>query len=341
MEFLFGKTLEELQEVAERNALPRYAGKQLAEWIYKKRCTDLSQITNVSLSKREELAKEFSIGRTAPSLQMESIDGTIKYLFPCDTPKFSVESVYIPEKERATLCVSSQVGCKMNCHFCHTGRMGFKSNLSAREILNQIYSIPFFEKLTNVVFMGMGEPFDNTDAVMKVLSIMTSPWGMAWSPRRITVSSIGVTKGLLYFLDKSECNLAISLHNPFPEERVLLMPTEKSFPIKETIQLLKRYDFSHQRRLSFEYTMFAGINDTLKHAKALLDLIKGMNARVNLIRFHESKEMPYRCAEERDMIAFRDYLNNHSILSTIRTSRGEDIMAACGMLSCKEGNKQR
>ncbi len=247
---LLGMTLEELKGVASEVGLPAYAAKQMADWIYKKKITRISEMTNIAVAKRALLEDSFEIGAYPPSEYQKSKDGTIKYLYAAGPGRF-VESVYIPTDDRATLCVSSQVGCKMNCLFCMTGKQGFTANLTANQILNQIQSLPENDSLTNIVFMGMGEPLDNVDELFKVLEILTAPYGYAWSPKRITVSTIGVTKGLKRFLEESECHLAVSLHSPYPMERLSLMPVEKAFPAREVIDLIKQYDFSHQRRVSF------------------------------------------------------------------------------------------
>lgn len=329
---LMGMTLEELKGVASEMGLPAYAAKQIADWIYKKKITRISEMTNIAVAKRALLEESFEIGAYPPSEYQKSKDGTIKYLYAAGPGRF-VESVYIPTEDRATLCVSSQVGCKMNCLFCMTGKQGFTANLTANQILNQIQSLPENDSLTNIVFMGMGEPLDNVNELFKVLEILTAPYGYAWSPKRITVSTIGVMKGLRRFLEESECHLAVSLHSPYPEERLSLMPVEKAFPVKEVIDLIKQYDFSHQRRVSFEYIVFKDLNDSLKHADALCRLLGGFPCRVNLIRFHAIPNVPLATSDIAKMEAFRDFLNDKGVVCTIRASRGEDIFAACGMLS--------
>ena len=221
----------------------------------------------------------------------------------------------------------------MNCLFCMTGKQGFSANLTANQILNQIQSLPERESLTNLVFMGMGEPLDNVNELFKVLEILTAPWGYGWSPKRITVSTVGAMKGLRRFLEESECHLAFSLHSPYPEERLSLMPVEKAFPAQEVIDLIRHYDFTHQRRVSFEYIVFKGLNDDLKHADALARLLRQIPCRVNLIRFHAIPNVPLQTSDMARMEAFRDRLNAKGVVCTIRASRGEDIFAACGMLS--------
>lgn len=337
---LMGMTLEELKVVASQASLPAYAARQMADWIYKKKVQSIDDMTNISAAKRDLLSLHYEVGSTPPAEAMQSSDGTIKYIFATNNNSQFVESVYIPSKERATLCVSSQVGCKMNCLFCMTGKQGFSAQLTANEILNQIQSIPENDELTNIVFMGMGEPFDNMDELFKTLEILTAPYGYAWSPKRITVSTIGITPGVKRFLDESNCHLAISLHSPYHEERLSLMPAEKVFHIDSTIDLLYQYDFSHQRRLSFEYIMFEGLNDTERHARDLARLLKGLDCRVNLIRYHAIPGVNLRSSHERKMERFRDLLNSIGVICTIRTSRGEDIFAACGMLSTAKNKKK-
>lgn len=325
-------TLNELKDVALEFNLPVYASKQMADWLYKKRVRSISDMTNLSASKRLLLESIYEVGMVAPAEFMKSVDGTIKYLFPTASGSF-VEAVYIPDEDRATLCVSSQIGCKMNCSFCMTGRQGFNGNLTSADIINQIQSIPEFETLTNIVFMGMGEPLDNVDELFKTLEILTSSYGYGWSPKRITVSTIGVAKGLQRFLNESDCHLAVSMHSPFPSERLSIMPVEKAFPIKEVIEQVKLHDFSHQRRVSFEYIMFDGLNDDLKHADGVAKLVEGLPCRINLIRFHAIPDSLLKSSSTTNMNAFRDALTKKGLVCTIRSSRGEDIFAACGMLS--------
>ena len=355
MECLLGKTLPELQEVALSVGLQKFAGKQLAEWLYVRRVSSFDEMTNISLKGREALKANYTIGRHAPTREAVSVDGTRKYLFEIANLKSQisnlkssfVETVYIPEDDRATLCVSSQAGCKMGCRFCMTGTLGFHGHLSAAEILNQIFwgmSVAADGQsdagLTNLVLMGEGEPMDNLDHVLRALEIMTAPYGCAWSPKRITVSTVGIP-AMKRFLDESECHLAVSMHNPFPLERAEIMPAERMMSIAQVVSLLKQYDWSHQRRVSFEYICWAGMNDTPRHAKELLRLLKGLNCRINLIRFHEGVEeikpsetntKRFKPSNEKQMEWLRDYLTDHGLTTTIRRSRGEDILAACGML---------
>lgn len=336
---LLGMTLAELKEVAKNVGLPAFAGGQIAQWIYIKHVRSIDEMTNISKAGREKLSAQYTIG-CMPHLDAQySKDGTIKYLFHTQSGKF-VETVFIPENDRATLCVSSQVGCKMNCLFCQTGKQGFEGNLTACDIINQIYSLPEADRLTNIVFMGQGEPMDNLDNVLRVTNLLTANYAYAWSPKRITVSSVGVKNKLKRFIEESDCHLAISLHSPVPEQRSMLMPAERGFHIQDIVEMLRNYDFSHQRRLSFEYIVFGGLNDSMTHARELVKLLHGLDCRINLIRFHKIPDVPLDGASEEKMEAFRDYLTNHGIFTTIRASRGQDIFAACGLLSTAKKNEQ-
>lgn len=334
---LLGQSLEQLQDFCLTEGFPKFTAKQLCDWMYNKRVNDFDSMTNLSLKTRARLNEIAEVGRQVPVDSQVSTDGTKKYLFAIQNSKLEiqnyVESVYIPDGERATLCVSCQMGCRMGCRFCVTGKQGFHGNLSAGQILNQIFSIPESETLTNVVFMGMGEPLDNYDAIRQTLEVLTADWGLGWSPHRITVSTAGITPMLKRLLDETQVHVAVSLHNPFANERANLVPMQKAYPIAETIALLKKYNWFGQRRISFEYTMFRGINDDLVHATELTRMLKGLRCRVNLIRFHASPEVPYKTSDQHTMSTFEDYLNRHGITCTIRASRGEDIMAACGLLS--------
>lgn len=333
---LLGKSLEELQQVALSVGLQKFAGKQLAEWLYVRRATSFDEMTNISLKGRQALEEQYTIGRHEPVAEAVSKDGTKKYLFRLSGNELKgdvfVESVYIPDNDRATLCVSTQAGCKMGCKFCMTGTLGFHGQLPVGEILNQIFSIPDSDKLTNIVYMGEGEPMDNIDHVLRSLQVMTESWGCAWSPKRITVSTVGVVPGLERFLKESECHLAVSLHNPFGVERQDIMPIEKRYHLTDVVAMLKQYDWQHQRRVSFEYICWNGQNDTVRHAKELVRLLKGLPCRINLIRFHAGVDQAFADSDEKQMEWLRDYLSDNGITTTIRRSRGEDILAACGML---------
>ena len=334
-ETLVGKTLSELQNIAHERGWPKFTAKQLAEWIYQKQVTTFDEMTNISKKIREELKADFEVGLTPHLKVSTSFDGTKKYLYPYGTLKF-IETAYIPEENRNTLCVSSQIGCKMGCLFCATGKQGFQGNLSAGQIVNQVLSLPERDKLSNIVYMGMGEPFDNPKEVMKSVEILTSDWGLGMSPRRITVSTIGIIPAMKEFIEQGRGHLAVSLHSPFEEERRQLMPIENVYSLPQIINTLHEYDFGRQRRVSFEYIMFKGLNDQKKHINEISRLLHGLKARINLIRFHPIPGTPLEGTDDKTLEWFKEELNKKGITTTIRASRGQDIEAACGLLSTKE-----
>ena len=333
-------TPAELKSVVGALGMPAFTARQLAQWLYEKQVSSVDEMTNISKQNRQRIDEQYEVGLMAPIDCQRSKDGTIKYLFPVtcgntaanETERF-VETVFIPDHDRATLCVSCQVGCKMNCLFCQTGKQGWQGNLTTADILNQILALPERDRLTNIVFMGQGEPMDNLDAVLQATKILTADWGFAWSPKRITVSSVGVRGKLKRFLDESECHIAISMHSPLHEQRLKLMPAEKAMPLEETIELLRQYDFTHQRRCSFEYICFGGLNDIPTYGREIARLLQGLECRVNLIRFHEIPGVDLPASDEKRMESLRDYLTAHGVFTTIRASRGQDIFAACGLLS--------
>lgn len=331
-------TLAEITEVVVSLGGKPFVAKQIADWIYQKEVTEIALMTNLSQGFREALATEYEVGSIGFSHVDSSVDGTRKYLFPA-LKGGAIESAYIPDKERATLCVSSQVGCKMMCRFCMTGRQGFQSNLTSGEILNQIRNIEESDKLTNVVYMGMGEPLDNIDNVLKSIEILTAPWGYGWSPTRITLSTIGIIPALRRYLDESKAHLTISLHASSGEQRSQLMPIQNKYEIEDVIRLVQEYDFTHQRRISFGYILFSGLNDTAADAQRVCNLLAGVaHCRVNLIPFHEIPDSELKPSSRQRLEEFRDYLTRKGIITTIRSSRGQDIDAACGLLSTKYNN---
>ncbi|MCM1169341.1 MAG: 23S rRNA (adenine(2503)-C(2))-methyltransferase RlmN [Bacteroides sp.] len=344
-EILLGKSLEELQGLCAELGFRKFTARQICEWIYRKKVRNVAQMTNLSLKDRAILEEAAETGLHEPLQAQQSADGTKKYLFSSpgseNRPEQSgfIESVLIPDGERATLCVSSQSGCRMNCAFCATGSQGFNHHLPVNQILNQILAVPESDRLTNLVFMGMGEPFDNIDNVIKALQTLTAPWGWAWSPSRITVSTVGLTPQVPRFLEECRCHLAISLHNPFADERAELMPVEKAYPVRELVELLKTYDWFGQRRVSFEYILIDGFNDTPRHALATAKLLHGLPCRVNLINYHEVPGKPYRKSSPRKTESFQKILQEKGITCTLRRSRGEDIMAACGLLAKTKDGK--
>ena len=345
---LLGKNLDELKRLVAEEGLPAFAARQIAQWLYVKKVRSIDEMTNLSKIARAKLSEKYEVGVVPYAGLQISSDGTKKYLFPVscshrrglnlrvkedELETSAIEAVMIPDAERATLCVSSQAGCRMGCRFCMTGRQGFHGHLSAADIISQFIAVDESDRLTNAVFMGMGEPLDNYDNVMRAIEILTADWGFAWSPKRITLSTIGVLPNLKRYLEESKCHLAVSLHNPIPQERLGIMPVQGAWPIQEVIDLIRQYDFSGQRRVSFEYTMFAGFNDTKAHADALIRMLRGLECRMNLIRFHKIPDFPYETSPDVIMNNFKERLNNSGIVTTIRASRGEDILAACGMLA--------
>ena len=332
---LFGLSREKINEIVVSLELPSFTASQITDWLYKKHVGSIEEMTNLSKKTRQMLDEKYTVGLIAPTKVQTSPDGTKKYLYPTVTEKF-IESAYIPDDERATLCVSTQIGCKMGCLFCMTGKQGFQGNLTAAEIVNQIHSLPEFEQLTNVVYMGMGEPLDNVQAVLDSLEILTAPWGYAWSPKRITVSTIGIIPAMITFLEKSQAHLAVSLHSPYDEERKRIMPVQNIYPITEVIAEIKKWDLGRQRRVSFEYIMFRGVNDTPRHVNELVRLLRGIKCRINLIRFHPIPDTALEGTPYNEIVEFQNMLKARGMMVTIRASRGEDIYAACGMLSTKE-----
>lgn len=336
---LLGLTEPELREVARAEGLPAFAGGQMARWLYRRHARTIAEMTDLPAAGRERLAARYTVGCQEPTHVQRSQDGTAKYLFPTRDGHY-VETVYIPEEDRATLCVSSEVGCKMNCLFCQTGKQGYEGSLTAADILNQLYSLPEREQITNIVYMGQGEPMDNLDQVLRSTQALTAPWGWAWSPKRITVSTVGIRGKLRRFIEESDCHLAISLHAPTPEIRASLMPAERGMGIEEIVELLRGYDFAHQRRLSFEYIVFEGVNDSPRHASQIVRLLRGLDCRINLIRFHQIPGVGLRGVDDTRMEQLRDWLTAHGIFTTIRASRGQDIYAACGLLTtAQQGNR--
>ena len=331
---LLGMTDGELRQVVVELGLPKYTADQLLVWLYKTNIQSIDEMTNISKANRELLANHFVTGIQPPVKMQESADGTKKYLYQALQNKF-IETAYMPDVRRNTLCVSTQVGCKMGCLFCMTAKQGFQGNLEAGEILNQLRGLPEREKITNIVYMGMGEPFDNIEAVMKSSEILTAEYGFNMSVRKVTVSTIGIIPGMQTFLEGSKCNLAISLHSPFDEERRQLMPIQHVYPVKEVIATLERYDINKYRKVSFEYIMFKGINDTPRHVKELARLLNKLRCRINLLRFHKVPNVPLEGSDEATILSFQKALNDKGIITTIRQSRGLDIDAACGMLSTK------
>jgi 23S rRNA (adenine2503-C2)-methyltransferase len=300
--------------------------------IYKKGKEDISLLQGVSRKVRDELISTFRSGLYPPSASVSSTDGTVKYLFRNDKSQ-EFETVFLSDEKRKTVCISSQSGCRMGCPFCATGRYGFRGDLEAGDIVNQVISIPERATVTHVVFMGMGEPLDNIDNVLKACSILTAEWGLALSPRNITVSTVGITAGISRFLSESECNLALSLYSPFPDERIAVVPAEKHNPVIDIIEMLKVFPLKKKRRISLAYVMMKGINDTDDHLTELKNLLHGSRIRVNLLPYHKVPGDPNISSSTETMMKFKHELVISGISSSIRKSRGVDVYAACGLLA--------
>jgi 23S rRNA (adenine2503-C2)-methyltransferase len=330
---LFGLTLGQLRAFAADLGRPAYLGNQLAQWIYKRRVSSFEVMSDLSVPVRKELQELCSLERQTPTRVDESQDGTKKYLFPVNG-KF-IETAYIPESDRKTLCVSSQVGCKMGCLFCMTGKQGFQANLTSAQILNQVVSIAEFAQLTNVVYMGMGEPLDNLEPVLSSLEVLTADWGLGFSQQKVTLSSVGLLPALEEFFSRSRVRFALSLHSPFDDERASLMPVQNVHALDEVLDFLRNRQESDVRRISIEYICFSGVNDTPRHTKELVRRLHGLKTRVNLIHFHPIPGTPLQGSDSSAMERMQKELQAKGIAATIRRSRGEDIWAACGLLSTK------
>lgn len=324
-------TAAEIESFLVRNGYDQAYAVKTATSFYRKRIGSFSGMKDLPRSLKELLSGSFSSGLVPPVTSEESADSTVKYLFRIAGRE--IETVFIPDKKRATVCVSSQAGCRMGCPFCLTGRYGFKGNLTAGEIINQIYSIPDAKKITHVVFMGMGEPMDNLEEVLKACEILTSQWGFAFSPRNVTVSTVGIGPAIRDFLTRSGCNLTLSLHSPFPAGRAEVVPAERAYPAREIIEMMKSWPATKKRRFSIAYVMISGINDTDGHLGELVKLLKGSSVRINLLPYHRIPGDSIHSSSRERMNYFRHNLTLSGISASIRKSRGEDISAACGLLA--------
>ncbi len=329
--YLLGKTRAELGEIAQSLGEPRYRGDQLYHWLYAKRARTIAQMSTLSATFRERLRESGDGGWRNPARVDESSDGTKKYLFPTRHGAH-VEAAMIPDQKRITLCLSTQVGCRRGCSFCQTARQGFQGNLEAGEILNQFHSLPEREYVTNIVYMGMGEPLDNLDATLTSLNIFADPDGYGLGRSRITLSTVGIHPALVQFLDRSNVNLAVSLHSPYTEERRQIMPVENANPIETTVRILRERREDKVRKVSFEYTMFAGVNDSDRHVDGIARLLNGLSVRINLIPYHSIPGTPLAPCDRDTMLRFRDRLRTKGFPTFIRATRGQDINAACGLL---------
>jgi 23S rRNA (adenine2503-C2)-methyltransferase len=333
-----GMTSTDLYEVLSQHGFNRAQTDKVLSGIYRKGVTQISKIEGVPKALKELLAAQFITGVYTPVSSQKSADNTVKFLFRNpDGLKF--ETVYLPDNKRKTVCISTQSGCRMGCPFCVTGRFGFRGNLSAGDMINQIISLPEARGVTHVVFMGMGEPMDNLEEALKACRIITSESGLAISSRNITVSTVGILPGLQEFIEKSDCNLTLSLYSPFPEERQLVVPAENRYPAHQIIDLMKSYPLMKKRRFSIAYVMMSDVNDTDRHLEALKRLLKDSPIRVNLIPYHHIGDDHNRSSTKARMEFFKHNLVISGISASIRKSRGEDISAACGLLASGLDNK--
>ena len=329
---MFGQTRDEIEITVRKMNLPGYTTDQICTWLYRKETTAFHDMTDIAKTVRQRLTEEFDFSLSDPIKTSRSSDGTQKYLFSVQSGKF-VETVFIPEKTRGTLCLSTQIGCRWACKFCHTGQLGFHGNMTTGEILNQYRSLPDRKQVDHFVFMGMGEPLDNLDNVLKSLQVMCSEWGYGLSPSRVTVSTVGILPGLKRFLAECRCHLAVSLHSPFPNERSALMPVERLHPIREIVDTIRRFPIENQRRVSMEYVLLRDINDSRRHAAGLVELIRDLRSRINLIPYNPIPNVDLEPAPTDRILAFQNFLKSRGLTATIRKSRGWDVGAACGMLS--------
>ena len=304
----------------------------IANAIYKKGAVSFFSVSKIPKKLMEFLSSRAETGVYSSVAAEISGDGTKKYLF-MNRDGLHFESVFIPDGKRNTVCVSTQSGCRMGCPFCVTGKYGFHGNLDAGDIVNQVIGISEAEMVTHVVFMGMGEPMDNIENVIKACSILSAEWGKALSQVNITVSTVGITPGVKKFLEKSGCNLTLSLFSPFPEERRMVVPAETKYPANGIIDIMRDYPLGRKRRLSVAYVMIKGVNDTDRHLEGLKELLGGTGIRINLLPYHSIGNEINRSSPVERMMFFKHNLVTSGISSSIRKSRGADISAACGLLA--------
>lgn len=307
--------------------------------IYRKHKRDFRSVPGIPYKLKEALSANFITGLYSPDARYVSSDGSVKYLFINGMDQ-KFETVFIPEGKRNTVCVSAQSGCRMGCPFCATGRYGFHGNLTAGDIVNQVTSVAEAGKINHVVFMGMGEPMDNYDNVMKACEILTAEWGLSVGASNITVSTVGLQPATRLFIEKSNCNLTLSLFSPFPEERKAIVAAERNSPASEIIGIMKSFTARRKRRFSIAYVMMAGINDSDRHLEELIKILGNSRIRINLLPYHNSCSNKLASSTMERMIHFRNELNASGISASVRKSRGQDINAACGLLASDLGKEE-
>jgi len=338
-------SLEGLEAFLQGLGKEKYRAKQIFKWLYQKGATSFDEMTNLSKEFRAELAGRARISSLAAERTEVSADGTKKYLFLLEDG-LSVESVLIPEEDRATLCVSTQVGCAMGCKFCLTGTFRLQRNLRCAEILNQICAVAGTERVTNIVLMGMGEPLANLDNVIPALKVMICPDGFQISNRRVTVSTSGLVPEIGMLGRAVTVNLAVSLNATTDEQRNLLMPINRKYPLAELLAACRDFPLPNRRMITIEYVMIRGVNDTMEDARRLVKILKGIPSKINLIPFNEYEGSEYRSPKQESIDAFHRYLLDKNLTVITRASRGSDISAACGQLRAQlekgaEGNIDR
>ena len=326
-----------------------FRARQVMQWVHQRGVTDFQAMSDLSKALRTRLQQTAEIRLPEVSVDQQSSDGTRKWLLHVDGVDNAIECVMIPEDNRMTLCVSSQVGCTLNCSFCSTAKQGFNRNLSTAEIIGQVYlahhalvADGYEQGVTNVVMMGMGEPLLNFDAVMRALNIMCDDLAYGLSKRRVTISTAGVVPAIEQLNQATDVSLAVSLHAPNDELRNQLVPINKKYPIRQLLDACRTYVQAHgRRRITFEYVMLQGINDSLDHARQLVKLLSGVPSKLNLIPFNPFPHTEYRCSDRATIDRFREYVNQRGIVTVTRRTRGDDIDAACGQLVGKVRDRSR
>jgi 23S rRNA (adenine2503-C2)-methyltransferase len=327
--------LEELEMILLVQGREKYRAGQILSWVYQKGVSDLEEMITLSKPMRRELSDTFSISQLIPERIEASQDGTKKFLFPLPDGK-SIETVLIPEREHQTICISTQVGCQLKCRFCLSGKNGLVRNLAVSEIVNQTCAVKEYlggEENLNLVLMGMGEPLANYDNTIKALKIILSPWGLKFSHRKVTLSTAGLIPEMDRLGKELPVNLAVSLNASDDQTRSYLMPVNKRYPLRELLKACSRYPLPTRKRITFEYNLIRGVNDSKEDALRLAKLVKGIRCKINLIPFNPHPEVNLKRPDEKTVFAFQETLREHGISTLIRKSRGADIHAACGQLT--------
>jgi 23S rRNA (adenine2503-C2)-methyltransferase len=336
MQSFYDLTLPQLEKVIGALGNEKFRARQLYRWVYAKGVLDFSEMTNISKSLRGVFGEMFSTALPEIREVSPSEDGSIKFGLGTADGQL-IESVFMPEEERNALCVSSQIGCRMGCRFCVTGKIGFRRNLTAGEIVGQIMRVRQYlpeKRITNIVFMGMGEPIDNLENVLVALEIMKNPLGLDFSHRRVTISSVGLVDGL-GAIGPKVASIAISLNAADDKKRAYLMPINRLYPIREIINFVKGFKGSQRVRITFEYVLLKGVNDSIEDAKQLADILAGVKCKINLIPCNESPYTEFKTPSPETVERFQAYLHERRFITIVRNSRGKDISGACGQLGMR------